>query len=168
MTMKSILFILIAIITFSCGNSKKATSEVIKPDASTIAIDQENQVPTTPQENSQKNVMVKSTIGSFKESDAFSIQDVQIKGNTLLLTITYGGGCADHQFEFIGSPMIMKSMPPIRSVQLIHDAANDKCKALVTQTIEIDLKEIAYSPTPGSELMLMLKGWDKKINYTYE
>ncbi len=166
--MKLFLFLPILAFLFSCGNVKKANKDTVKVDASTIVIDEEAQVKTPPEGKPQRNAMVKSTIGSFKESDAFSIQDAQIKGNTLLLTITYGGGCAEHKFEFIGSPMIMKSMPPIRSVQLIHDSANDNCKAIVTRIVEIDLKNIAYTPKPGSELMLMLKGWDKKIKYTYE
>lgn len=166
--MKLILFIPLMALFFSCGNSKKVASDAVKTDAAAISVDPENEVAIIQEGKPQRNAMVKATIGSFKESDTFSIQDVQINGNTLLLTITYGGGCADHQFEFIGSPMIMKSMPPIRSVQLIHDSANDNCKAIVTRIVEIDLKNIAYTPKPGSELMLMLKGWDKKIKYTYE
>tara|TARA_R110002072_G_scaffold302668_1_gene487149 strand:- start:2760 stop:3260 length:501 start_codon:yes stop_codon:yes gene_type:complete len=166
--MKYILLIPIVVLLFSCGNSKEIAKEV-QNDTSTIKIDPESEVSNDPDPiKPQRNVMIKGTIGSFKETDAFDIQDVTIKGNTLLLTITYSGGCADHKFEFIGSSVIMKSLPPIRSVRLIHDAADDACESLVTRIIEVDLKNIAYTATPGTELNLMLKGWDTKINYIYE
>ena len=108
------------------------------------------------------------TIGEFKDSDLLDIQSAKIIKNTLFLVVTYSGGCAEHKFSFIGSPMIMKSLPPKRSVKLIHDKNNDSCRSIVTKTIEIDLKNIAYDQTPGSEIVFMLEGWDDQLKYTFE
>ena len=146
-TMKSILFLPIIALLFSCGNSKKVTEEV---------------------SNSQGNKVVKALIGEFKKSDSFSIKSASISGNKLLLTIEYTGGCTDHQFEFIGSPMIMKSMPPIRAVQLVHNANNDSCESQITEVLEIDIRCMAYNQNAGSEIFLTLEGWDEKLKYIYE
>ncbi|MBL1279180.1 MAG: hypothetical protein COA33_002865 [Fluviicola sp.] len=162
--MKLLFLISTLALLFSCGNSKKAAEKVV--DTSTSSETVEETTPTTTKP--QRNAMVKATIGSFKDSDDFDVHEVSINGNTLLLTISYSGGCADHKFEFIGNSVVMKSIPPIRSVRLIHDAAGDACESVVTRIIEVDLKNIAYTPTAGSELILMLKGWDTKIKYTYE
>ena len=86
----------------------------------------------------------------------------------MLIDVSYGGGCEDHQFQVIGSPMISKSLPPVRPIQLVHNANGDKCKMNVTKTLEIDISEFTYKKEKGSEIYLTLGGWNQQIAYTYE
>lgn len=152
--MKLLVSISIIALLLSCGSTKEV--EIVKEE--TV---QEEIKP-------QRNIPVKATIGEFKESDHVVINAVRIVGNTLFLDVSYSGGCKEHRFEFIGSPVILKTLPPKRSVQLYHDSNEDVCRELVTNTIEIDLKELTYQPIAGSEIVLLLKGWDDPITYIFE
>jgi hypothetical protein len=41
------------------------------------------------------------------------------------------------------------------------------CKALVYETIEIDISALAYQQKKGSEIILNLAGWEEPIHYTF-
>jgi len=100
-------------------------------------------------------------------SDAIKFEDVKLNGNTLEIKVSYGGGCENHTFELIGSPNISKSLPPIRSIQLIHRAHKDACKALIIKEMAFDISAFAYKKESGSTIYLQLDGWDEKLLYTY-
>ncbi len=152
--MKTILIVCISIVAFGC----KSTKNAVESDQSSKGTIQNNE-----------NVMITASIGRVDQaSDPLSISDVRVKGNKLLIDVTYGGGCEEHQFQVIGSPMISKSLPPIRSIQLVHAANGDKCKMNVIKTLEVDLKELAYKQEAGSKIYLTLGGWNQQIEYVYE
>jgi hypothetical protein len=100
-------------------------------------------------------------------SDAIKFEDVKLNGNTLEIKVSYGGGCENHTFELIGSPNISKSLPPIRSIQLIHRANKDACKALIIKDLMFDVSSFTYKKESGSTIYLQLDGWDQKLLYTY-
>lgn len=115
------------------------------------------------------STMITASIGETDQtSDNFSITDVRVKGNTLSIDVNYSGGCEEHQFEMVGSKNIAKSLPPIRSIQLVHKANGDKCKKLVMQTIEVDIKALAHKQESGDKIFLTLDGWKDRIEYTFE
>jgi len=155
--MKLLSILSLSLVLFSCGT----TEEVI----TVTSTDNQPIVETDVTDKPQRNYQVKARIGKLGESDPFTIDAMRIDGNTLFATVTYSGGCAEHKFEVVGSPMIMKTFPPKRSVQIGHDANGDTCRGMVTRILEIDLTELAYDPTPGSEIVLMFSGWDEGINY---
>ena len=71
--------------------------------------------------SSNRDEIITAKIGRVNQySDTFIFNSVEIKDNFLLIEISFKGGCEKHNFEFIGSSTISKSMPPIRDVQLIH------------------------------------------------
>lgn len=156
--MRFLTFLSISILLFSCGTKKNSTKNkqkdtivsVIEPDLETMKI--------------------KATIGKFaKESDPIiSINSVEIIGNTLVLDVSYGGGCKEHQFEVIGSEMIAKSQPPIRAIQLVHHANDDNCRAIVRNRLEIDITDLAYHQKEGDEIYLTIEGWEERILYTFK
>ncbi len=101
-------------------------------------------------------------------SDPIEITAVRIKGNTMFIDLNYSGGCEDHTFEVIGSEMISKSLPPIRSVQLIHSAKGDQCKKLVEETLIVDISKLAYKQENGSKIFLLVNDLKNRIEYTFE
>lgn len=147
--MKALLTMGILLLFIRCGTQKNAIQEQEQPtDSST---------------------MIKATIGEFKATtDPVTISNIRVSGNTLLIDVSYSGGCEKHAFEVIGSPMIAKSLPPIRHIQLVHNANGDKCKKLELKTIEVDIKELAYQQESGSEIYLTIDGWEERILYTFE
>jgi hypothetical protein len=68
----------------------------------------------------------------------------------------------------IGSSIITKSLPPIRSIQLVHHANGDNCKMNLTKRIEVDIKDLSYKKEVGSKILFNLNGWETQIIFTYE
>jgi len=97
-----------------------------------------------------------------------TINDVKLNGNTLMMSISYTGGCATHTFDLVGSEMISKSLPPIRSINLIHNANDEACKREMFDTLYFDITNLAYKKEPGSVIKLNLNGWKEQLVYTYQ
>jgi hypothetical protein len=117
----------------------------------------------------EKPVKITAEIGDMDmESALIDITDARIVGHTLYLDVAYSGGCKDHEFKLIGSPMIAKSLPPIRSMKLIHFNNDDNCRAYLNRKIEVDLRELAYQKEKGSVIYLTLDGWKERLTYTFE
>lgn len=118
-----------------------------------------------------KNTKVEDvgTLGEFpQESTPITIEKAEIVGNELILDVSYGGGCQEHEFKLIGSEMISKSLPPIRTIKLIHNGNNDLCKALIMQTLKYDISAFAYKQEKGSEIMLRLDGVKEPLRYIFQ
>lgn len=108
-------------------------------------------------------------LGEFpQESTPITIEKAEIVGNELLLEVSYGGGCQEHEFKLIGSEMISKSLPPIRTIKLIHNGNNDLCKALIMQTLKYDISAFAYKQEKGSEIILRLDGVKEPLRYIFQ
>jgi hypothetical protein len=146
--MKPILFLFILILSISCKSSREAKTK-----------------------NHQVNIMnseKKAELGDINQvSDSISILSAAITGNTINLEVSYSGGCQPHKFLLIGSPMIAKSLPPIRSVVLVHQANNDMCKKQIIETLSFDIREFAYTQNE-SEILLSIKGYDNRILYRFK
>ena len=159
--MKLFTLLLAGTLLYSCASTEKVITDEVS-DTIEVAMD------TVEDAKPERNVMIKAEIGDLTvESDMYDIESAKIVGNSLFMVVTFSGGCAEHKFKFVGSPMIMKSLPPKRSVKLIHDKNGDYCRSLVTKTLEIDLTNIAHEQTSGSELVLLLDGYKGELNYTY-
>jgi hypothetical protein len=65
-----------------------------------------------------------------------------IEGDRLTITVSYGGGCADHDFTLVASDVFMESYPVQLVVSVAHDANGDRCKAYLTQAYDFDLTPI--------------------------
>ena len=146
--MKNITILFFVLMLFACKNHR----EMYK---NTSAITTENTM---------------KTIGTLSNdttvSDPFEIQEASISGNKLLLKISYAGGCQEHSFQLVGAPQISKSLPPIRSIRLIHDGNQDACKAKIIKDIEIDISELCYKNETNSSIYLQLQGWKENLLYT--
>ena len=125
------------------------------------------------EERGKMDLPLKAKVGNLSnEVDSvlnLKIKSVNLSGNYLEIEFTYRGGCELHDFEFIGSSKIAKSMPPVRAVQLVHSVKKpDLCKKMVIQKIKIDVSELAYKKETGSEIFLSIQGWDEKVKYIFE
>jgi hypothetical protein len=146
--MKFLFFLSIALFVLGC----KTTEEVI--------VDQ-------PKVDARLNVI--ATLGEINvPSDPTTISNIRIEGNTMFIDMSYTGGCEEHTFKVVGSEAISKSLPPIRSIQLIHSAKGDQCKKIVEETLTVDISKITYKPVSGSIIYLVIEGWNNKIEYSYQ
>ena len=152
--MKIIILSIGLLALVSCHSSKKVV---------------ENSAVKSTQNNIPKIPVIIATIGDFpKENEPVEIRKAEIKNNILYLSISYSGGCGQHNFELIGSKNITKSLPPTREIQLIHKIENDNCTNIITRNIEVSISNLAYLKENGSEINLLLKGLKDEILYTYQ
>ena len=92
------------------------------------------------------------------ESAACTILSAEIKGSTIQLIISYSGGCAAHSFRLIGSPFLTKSLPPQRTLKLIHTNNGDQCKKMITDTLMFDVTPLANNASKYKAVVLNLDG----------
>ena len=151
--MKSILLLVSSLILFCCATSKKMNQNK-----------ENNTVKSTPSEI--KNAI----LGDINQNSiATTINKVVLKDNVLEISINYTGGCAKHDFELVGSELISKSLPPIRSVNLIHKTEEvESCKQLMYDTLYFNLSDLAYQTIDGSTIKLNLSDWKEQILYTFK
>ena len=77
--------------------------------------------------------------GEIPESDPFLSAETRIAGNCLEATITYSGGCQEHEFALYWNEMWAESMPPQTQIFLYHNSNGDKCRALKNETVSFAL-----------------------------
>lgn len=155
--MKEILIFSVLILIFSCKtveNAAKAETQVVSEPVEQVK-------PQRPYE-------VKAKLGKMGESDPLTINSVSLDGNFLTLEVSYTGGCGMHEFEFIGSEVVMKSLPPKRTVKLIHHNGDDTCESVVHQSIRVDISDLAYKTVAGEEIILLLAGTKEEIKFIYQ
>ncbi len=151
--MKSILLFVSSILLFCCVSPKKMN---------------ENKENFAQQEG---NSEIKNAILGDNNQLSYptTIYNVDLKENVLQIAIGYTGGCAKHTFELVGSEMISKSLPPIRSINLIHKTNEEEsCKRAMYDTLYFNLSNLAYQKTNGSVIKLNLAGWKEQIVYTFK
>jgi hypothetical protein len=108
-------------------------------------------------------------LGLFsKTNDSYTLEEVTIEGNFMILKVSYSGGCEQHDFRLIGSEMLSKSLPPIRAIQLVHNSKGDKCKSIVNETLKFSISNLAYKYESGSKIKLQLENYTNQLEYTYE
>ena len=111
---------------------------------------------------------VKAALGDVTvESDPLTITSASLDGNILSVDIEYSGGCEKHWVDLVGSYSVMKSLPPQRTIKLIHGANNDSCRELISESLQFDVSLFAANQTSGSEIILLLDGYKGKISYVY-
>ena len=120
-------------------------------------------------ERKHEPIEIKAKIGRIEREQMTGVQIIKsrIEGNTLHLKVGYSGGCSKHGFQVIGSPMISKSLPPIRSVELVHLNSGDTCREYIEQQLIIDLTDLAYKKESGSKIKLQFSGIEEMFIYTF-
>ena len=117
---------------------------------------------------SMNKVTVKPGYTSPESNDAFMVDNAFIEGDNLTMYVTYGGGCKTHEFKAFASDVYMKSMPPKLGITVEHNANNDLCKALVSDTLIFDLSSVKY---PGKvkdyTIVLSVNNWKGDLIYKY-
>ena len=101
------------------------------------------------------------------KTDSFTLLESNVEGDNLILLVQYGGGCEEHEWKLKTNGAYAKSLPPKITLNLEHNANGDRCRALLTDTIEFNLEPVRYLGT--LELDVRILGYEKQDNrYTYK
>src|SRR5687767_105037 len=105
-------------------------------------------------------------------SDAVTIQGFAFKGDSLELSVSFGGGCREHAFVLLADAAWMESYPVQVAVRLSHDANEDACDALLSRVLRFDLTPLkaayasSYQVSTGI-IKLNLRGASGSLTYTW-
>jgi hypothetical protein len=104
-------------------------------------------------------------------ADRLDFQTIRVAGDTLVATVSYGGGCREHTFALVFADVFLESLPVQMHGLLSHDARGDVCRALLTRTLRFDLAPLkqayraAYQQQSGT---IILRGnWPEPLRYDF-
>ena len=93
--------------------------------------------------------------------DRFEILAARFESDQLVVEVRYGGGCQRHDFRVLWSGAIRRSNPPQADFLLTHDGHADPCRALLSETLRIDMLDLP-------PLVLTLRdglGFEQQLRY---
>lgn len=77
------------------------------------------------------------------KKDSFSITRATIENTSLYIVVSSGGGCREHSYTLHMTPSaFMESFPVQANIYLRHDAKDDPCDAIVTDSVVFELRPI--------------------------
>ena len=112
--------------------------------------------------NSEPSVVV--DVASFNEAQ-YSFKSVEIKGDTLYATVSYSGGCGEHNFSLEANGAMMKSLPPKQPLRILHRSTYDPCRARIVELFKYDIS--SYRGTPSGLTVILLENWNQHLSYNY-
>ena len=99
--------------------------------------------------------------------DPFDLESMEIVGDTVTLSISYGGGCEEHCFSLYMSPAtFFESYPAQANLYLRHDSNGDACEALISEDISFNLRPVAllYKKIYGQFDEIVINVFEYKSN----
>ena len=105
-------------------------------------------------------------------ADEYVLSAAAIAGDTLVVTVEYGGGCAEHVFALDASGAFAESDPVQLMVSLAHNANGDACERWVTQDYCFNLAPLKaryqeeYQQDSGT-IVLQLEGAERELVYEF-
>lgn len=96
---------------------------------------------------------------------AQSADAVVIDGDIAWVTVSYSGGCAQHDFRLEWNGMYATSLPVQVSPTLLHNPNGDLCEAWITETVRFDLGPIrdGYGAAQPEEIVVHLGGQTESL-----
>ncbi|WP_339736969.1 NigD-like C-terminal domain-containing protein [uncultured Sunxiuqinia sp.] len=108
------------------------------------------------------------------KNDPVTINTVKVKGDLLIVNLSYGGGCKEHIIDLAhvhpscGTP----PLPP-PSFQIRHNANNDACEAWISETLQFDISRLRESGESPVTFLFSAAGYgdehfQKELSYEFE
>ncbi|MFY0624720.1 MAG: hypothetical protein JXR07_00380 [Reichenbachiella sp.] len=116
--MRPLIFILSILVFFSC--EEENTADDLSVDFNSIQDQQHYD-------------------NASQETDPFELNWVVLDDWILSLSVSYSGGCEDHDFTLVWPEGILAIYPPQFIVFVTHDGNGDLCEAYPTETLTFDL-----------------------------
>ena len=114
-------------------------------------------------------VLISTACQGALPSDPMTIGDLTIEGDTLKISVSFSGGCEDHQFAVCWNGQFATSDPPQVSLEPHHNANGDNCEAAINRDVLVDLTPLreAYDPGPPGTISISVAGGSSSVDYSY-
>lgn len=93
--------------------------------------------------------------------DEYRLNTAAVTGDTLTVSVSFSGGCKEHQFTLVTDGVFLESDPVQMRLSIAHNANNDPCEAYPTEEHQFDLSIIkglyqsAYQRESGKIILLL-------------
>lgn len=136
-----ILFLAVIFLTLNSCSTTDDTDELAFTDSLNAA---SYASPVLLRINSEAfNTVNTNRLNSINTGDTFIINNAKRTEDDMLeVSISYSGGCKQHGFEVIWDGIVYTDPPCNMNLLIIHNANDDNCEALITETISINLKNL--------------------------
>ncbi|WP_147468412.1 hypothetical protein [Corallococcus interemptor] len=140
-----------------CAGSNAARKEEAQEPAPTTTQQEAPPTPVTPPEKKAPSspaaeaegqeaaiVMPLEITETPAPRDPLGIESQSVKGDVLTLKVRHGGGCKEHRYGLAWDGRFTKTAAgePRAELTLLHDANNDRCKAMVYKELAFDLSTL--------------------------
>lgn len=96
-------------------------------------------------------------------NDPLTIEGAMIDHDTLILSLSYSGGCELHHIELQSTGIIAKSLPPQITLTVVHQANNDQCRNLIRVTEKFNIEKL--SKIYQQKMVVRLSDYTKPLLY---
>jgi len=94
--------------------------------------------------DNQQSVIITDAPPESIQLDPFGLEGIKIAGDNITLTVTYSGGCMEHEFSLYMSPAtFLESYPVQANLYLRHNGNGDACEALINKKVSFNLRPVA-------------------------
>ena len=106
-------------------------------------------------------------------ADPYEMTAAAIHGDTLVVTVSYSGGCEAHDFTLVVAGTFKESDPVQLTADLAHDANGDACEAWLTEELRFDLGpvqtlyETVYGQADGTIVLALGNAPGGDLTYTF-
>ena len=106
-------------------------------------------------------------------TDKYALNSATITDGALNISVSYSGGCEEHQLTLVVSDTFLESFPVQLHISLAHNANNDACEAWLTDNYQFDLTPIktmyqkAYRQEAGTIILRLKDAPDGELVYEF-
>ena len=137
-------------------------------DAVSVSVDDVN-----PDEIFYTGTVFIGDAGNRFGTDEYALNSATITDDTLNISVSYSGGCKDHQFTLVVSNTFLESFPVQLHASIAHNANGDTCEAYPTEDYRFDLTSIktmyqeAYRQEAGTIVLRIKDAPDAELVYEF-
>ena len=169
MRLKSVIISILSAFIFSIGCEQVNDRMKVGPDDTTfISVGDVN-----PNEIVYTGTVFIGDAGDRFGTDEYTLNSAIITDDTLNISVSYSGGCEDHQFTLVASDTFLESFPVQLPVFIAHNANGDTCEAYPTENYRFDLTPIkkmyqeAYRQEAGTIILRLKDAPDGTLIYEF-
>lgn len=105
------------------------------------------------------------------DGDPYDIEGASIAEDRLLVTVSAGGGCEDHDWTLCWPDGSFAESEPVQArMEIQHDDHDDPCDAIITEDLDFDLvplKEAWMAAYGGSSGTIIVVLGEERLEYSF-
>ncbi len=169
MQLKSAIIYTLSVFIFSIGCQQVNDQMKVGPDdTSFVSVDSVN-----PDEIVYGGTIFIGDAGNRFGIDEYVLNSATITDDTLDISVSYSGGCEDHQFTLVVSDTFLESFPVQLHASIAHNANGDTCEAYPTDNYRFDFTPIkkmyqtTYRQEAGTIILRLKDAPDAELVYEF-